>query len=260
MKKDKIEAILKQKTKDLYDLSSKISPYFGVEQIHKFRVEIKRLRSFMHLINTEAERALHIPKKTKKLYEIAGIIREAQIEKLYIKRCKLNCSIYTEHLKLIIDSAKSDWKAQDIEKVILALRKEAANDVPKKLHPQSIIIFFEDKLKKIRATAKGNISNEDIHTCRKLIKDMLYNAKLAEKEWEGGYKSIQTFRIPEMDKISDALGKYNDERIILDHIDTYLKKPKNKKDVINNLAKSKQQQLAITRKEVILQLKSFSLR
>lgn len=49
---------------------------FATEDIHRFRVEIKKLRAFLHA----TKKGLTLPKQLKKFYSLASVIRNLQMQ------------------------------------------------------------------------------------------------------------------------------------------------------------------------------------
>src|SRR6266436_3162758 len=57
----------------------------GMEDIHHFRVEIKKLRAFLRMLQTGRDAPIKIPGSLKKIYHYAGLIRELQLHQQTIK-------------------------------------------------------------------------------------------------------------------------------------------------------------------------------
>src|SRR5450432_3386072 len=81
MRKDEINTVVKNIFKRIDKLFHKIIIDFTTEDIQKFRIEIKKLRAFFHLLDMEINKVVQfrITGKIKTFYEYTGIIRKLQL-------------------------------------------------------------------------------------------------------------------------------------------------------------------------------------
>src|SRR3954449_11386867 len=77
--KQKTSGIIGKRLKKINRYLQKTGGRFKPESIHSFRIEVKKLRSFLKLIAVNKEMA-SVPKTIKKLYKILGKIRLIQIQ------------------------------------------------------------------------------------------------------------------------------------------------------------------------------------
>ncbi|MGN6567377.1 MAG: CHAD domain-containing protein [Flavipsychrobacter sp.] len=218
MKRDAIEKIFSDKADKLEKLAKDIAPKFKEEDIHQFRVEVKRLRSLLRLLSINRKKEFKIPKKFKRLYDIAGEIREMQLEQKRLKELNANLPSYYIYMEDTINKQRQLWEKHYNKKAIDSLKEKLESFDIDNVDPKLMVDFINKKLKDLKTINEGEPDNEQIHTHRKEVKDMLYNIKLAEKEWKKGFEAIDKLSIKELDALSDVIGNYNDERIILDHL------------------------------------------
>lgn len=218
MKKEKVADILDDKVKKLTKLSADIAPQFEKEAIHNFRVEVKRLRSFLRLLSIHQKEEYKLPKRFKKLYDILGIIREMQLEQKKLQELNAELPTYFRYIDDTITRQKQLWKKHYKHKALTALKEKLDELNLTTLRPKDLFQFIEQRINELRKINEGEPGNEQIHTYRKQIKDILYNIKLAEKDWKKGLEAIGTLSATELDKLSDVIGNYNDERIMLDYL------------------------------------------
>ena len=85
MKEKEIVGVVKDSFKTINKLSHKIIKEFTADDIHDFRVEVKKMRAFLRLLDTEKEmeRPL-IPKLLKTFYGYIGIIRNIQLHRHHL--------------------------------------------------------------------------------------------------------------------------------------------------------------------------------
>jgi len=263
MDKEVIHELLKNKIKKIARLSDAILPDFDHDGIHKLRVEVKKLRAFLRLIDTDkSEPEIKIPKKFKRLYHIVGAIRDAQLEQKKIDGWKVNLPLYTGNLNLNISRQKEEWKKHYSKKVIARLKEKIDNHTITNLKPEVLKIFFDERIENIEAfSRKRSHSNNQIHAVRKQVKDMLYVAKFAEKKWIKGYEKIAGFSVAELDKLSAVIGDYNDGRIMLEHLTSFSSTAMtdDEKNAITNTCDEEMDRLLVEKKKVLAKVKKFAI-
>lgn len=223
MDREKLHDILKHKAKKIERLCEDVFPGFDHDTIHKLRTEVKKLRALMRLVNTGSEEAqLKLPKKFKRLYHIVGAIRDAQLEQKRITGWDISLPLYTGNLSVNIDRQKQEWEKYYSPKITARLIEKIDEYSFEDLTPATLEHFFAKGLEKIKEiSSRKTNTNDQIHTMRKLVKDMMYNAKLAKKHWPHGYEKISTFSLEKLDELSTIIGDYNDERIMLEHLSSF---------------------------------------
>lgn len=82
---------------------------FDADDNHNFRVEIKKLRAFIRLINiSQPDHENKIPKKIRKFYHLVGDIRNLQ---LHQQRIRNFCDdLFSENPQLYLDSIHKEEK------------------------------------------------------------------------------------------------------------------------------------------------------
>ncbi len=76
MQRDKIEAVIRLHTKKMQLLAMQAASRFAMEDIHGFRVEVKKLRALIRLTGPVGRK---LPKKLRHFYHAAGLIRNLQL-------------------------------------------------------------------------------------------------------------------------------------------------------------------------------------
>jgi len=218
MKKEKIAEILDDKLKKLTKLSADIAPQFEKDAIHNFRVEVKQLRSFLRLLSIHKKEEYTLPKKFKRLYDIVGIIREMQLEQKKLQELNADLPVYFRCIEDTIALQKQLWENHYDHKVLKELKEKMNGLDVKTLHPANLSEFIEQRMNALQKINEGEPNNEQIHTYRKQVKDIIYNIKLAEKDWKKALQATCNLSAQALDKLSDTIGDYNDERILLDHL------------------------------------------
>ena len=184
MKKNEIEEVITSHFKKIDKLFPEIIIDFKIEDIHKFRTEIKKLRAFLHLLNMEVDEGLQIKitKKMKTFYEYIGIIRNLQlhlkninsyfensnykIPKAYTATIEKEIEYRKENTKEFINS-HNNFYDDDEEKI--------TSHLPDKLRKQSIKKFIQYMVYELHNKLIRLNDDETLHSIRKLLKDILYN-------------------------------------------------------------------------------------
>lgn len=204
-----------------------------MESIHDMRVEIKKLRAFLNLlewINSDFP-----TKKTSgpviRLFKSAGKIRDVhvqqQIARHWINQSNLEISEYCNHLKQL--ETKNEGRFRMTFK---GFKNKVFNDIWDKIDatleilPENFIRFKTEERfyflvnKLIDFKNKERFSGEDYHEIRKLSKETRYALEILHQ------CSPKIDRYPELDQwirdIHRALGKWHDDEIALLTLNYYL--------------------------------------
>ena len=260
MNKQQARAILEGKLKEVEEAAATIAPAFREKPIHTFRVTVKKLRSFLRLINTDAEQPKMKPgKKIMQLYDIAGEIRKVQLEQKKVSKHKAAMPGYTDSLVQTLALNKAAWQRQYKPGEIKKWTRRLSGKELHKLRPKTLVVFFKKHIEALEDTADSDPDDERIHTCRKSVKNVQYNAKLAEKHWPKGYGKIAGLPLNELDQLSDMLGDYNDARLILENQMSFLKSAKkaNERKALLTISNKERKAKDVQKAALLKELKKF---
>jgi CHAD domain-containing protein len=182
------------------------------EELHKFRVQIKKLRAMLFLFeNVSKENTLmrHF-KPVRKIFKYAGQIRDAHTNLQLSERYQLKNELFETSQHKIIEEGTSEFRIKENE--FFKNIKEAHKQVIKQLHKvddKQIAGYYQRQLEQIAGSLAVSGFTEDMHTNRKLIKILVYNHKLAAKALNGSLP----FNIAYLDKLQDTIGKWHDNII-----------------------------------------------
>ena len=222
MKQKKIRNVIVKKIDNIKYLCDDIRTGFEQDDIHKFRTTVKALRSFLRLQQMNTGTRMKVTRKFKRLYNIAGEIREAQLELEFLKDIQASIPHYTNHLHQIIWQSKQEWVKTDVKKVMHKLQEKLTGYTYTTLKPETVLAFFNDRMAPINTlVAKEHPASSEIHNARKNIKDILYISKIADKEWKTVSNQAEDLPVAKLDKLATKIGEYNDERIISEHLEAF---------------------------------------
>lgn len=185
MKKNEIDEFIESQFKKIVRPFHKSIINFEPENIREFLIEIKKLKTFLHLINMESEDGLsyRISKRMKTAYGYFGIIRNLQLQlkevKEYAKR-----SIYKAPVSYInkLEKELEYWKRIirdfiDVDYNFMNDKQELLASLTDKLTKKSIINFIHYTLYELNTLA-GRVDDEALDNVRKFIEDIYYNYAL----------------------------------------------------------------------------------
>lgn len=261
MKPGEIIDVYKTRFKKLLRHYHNLLEDFDPNVIHHFRLEIKKLRAFVHLIYVEKEdHHSKIPKDLKLFYNLSGNIRNLQLHQNRIKHlCNdLLLEIPAVYLQCLDDEEKGlkkqarqmaknisikDFENKLIEEVSGKITRKMQNDFIQKnltrFHELLALSFYTD---------------EALHEVRKIMKDLMYNVKYLEAG--GLIPSLPGLK--SMNAITTILGDYHDLCISLSLLNsTYVTEitDANQAHVLNELKIQLQVRKDVMRIEIIELLK-----
>ena len=156
---------------------------FEAEEIHDFRLQIKKLRAFIRLVNTEVAKGKNIKfdKGLKTFYHTTGRIRNVQLHKQKIIQWCTTLSYGTPvtYLKLLNEeeTREKNTARTEAEEISFAhFKKNLVGSVPEELTAPCLQYFTILKRNELLALLSLSIyDDETLHNLRKILKDILYN-------------------------------------------------------------------------------------
>jgi CHAD domain-containing protein len=179
------------------------------EALHKFRVQIKKLKAMLSLIEGSSDEngLLKQFKPVRKIFKRAGYIRDAQINLQLSSKYGFKNEDFESNQQKIIEEGiiALQNKSKKILRNINNTHKELIKQLPS-ISNSSIAEYYKHQLEQIAVNFTVSGFTEDMHTNRKLIKILVYNHKLANKALNG----VLDFNTTYLDKLQDAIGKWHD--------------------------------------------------
>lgn len=221
MDRGKIKELIHGHTSKLAEHAEAIGKGFDEEEIHAFRVEVKKLRALLRLLEVHYD---HIPtrfsQKFRDLYHISGHLRDAQL--MYKQWDEKNFPPSPELKNWLSNQMKKyekDWEKQNEETSVAGFKDKLQEMEYGHVDTDDLLLFFSRRLNYIKRTLMNEpLTDEELHDIRKKLKDMQYVEKLCADEWKKGYETIGLFPLQKIRETADIAGKYNDLRISLEII------------------------------------------
>lgn len=223
MKRQQIRKIVEDKMEEISTAAGDVGAGFDKDDIHRFRVAIKGLRSFLRLywMHTGDTKPA-ISRKFIKLYHTAGDIRDLQLELEKHTKSKKMPDDYLYSILKEIEEKKEKWCGYDTGKILRKSAKRFTGYEYEALPVFAFNSFVNSRVGFIdQGRQKESLSDEEIHSVRKLIKDIIYNTKLAKKNWKEAYKSVHNLPSKKFDELATGIGDLNDDRLMLEHMENY---------------------------------------
>jgi CHAD domain-containing protein len=179
------------------------------EQLHKFRVQIKKLKALLSLFeSTSGHNGLmkHF-KPVRKIFRYAGHIRDAHTNLKLGETYAVKNELFKSGQQRIIEESINEFRSNGRKfiKNIKDAHKYLKKELPG-IDNDSVAGYYKNQLAQIATNLAVSGFNEDMHTNRKLIKILVYNHKLAKKALDGSLP----FNAEYLDKLQESIGKWHD--------------------------------------------------
>jgi CHAD domain-containing protein len=215
MKTEVINKVYRSKIKKISRYYRILTDNFNPDDNHYFRVEVKKLRAFMRLVNFSMAVQEHkIPKPVKKYYRLVGDIRNLQLHEQRIKNLSNDLLIGNpwQYLKKLCEEQKALKKKAKRKKRLSFkdFEKKLLNDAPAKLTEEVKTQFAEMNIVRLTQLLMLPIYyDETLHDIRKLIKDLMYNYNYLGEQ----INLAIPFPMNDpafMESLTDTLGNFHD--------------------------------------------------
>ena len=188
------------------------------DNIHDFRIAVKKFRAFIRMLNrhTSGTNNINLSGKIKRIYKQTGKIRDLQLQIARINDRKSNetdLSAYLFRLNKALNKRTRKLAKTFNTISTKKIRLIKAPDRFKRLPAEAIHSFIDKKSIVLRKLlSKCTVSDQTMHRIRKNMKDLLYLFTIreqfnlntiAESYWNDS-------KIQQADQLAGELGQYND--------------------------------------------------
>jgi len=182
MKSGEIKNVLSKRFRKVKKHYNCLLEDFNPGEIHDFRLDMKELRAFMRLVNTEIEgKELGTGSKIKRFYRITGNIHNLQLHERRILELSKNMIVDPPGLYLDLfrnlESCERTKARSAAEHIHLdLLEDDNKHAVPDRLRTASIEKYLLHQNNELISILSLTVfSDEALHEIRKLLKDLLFN-------------------------------------------------------------------------------------
>lgn len=208
---------MKKKTEKAYfnelwdQMTDNLNGFFETgdqEKLHHFRVQVKKLRALLVLLDMTLVKSKLSKefKPVKKIFKHGGKIREAYINLQLGSHYELKNDDFILNQVNHMEKEMTDFRhnAKKYLKTIKAVHDELQGDL-KTIDDEKVNEFYKNQLEQIALALKEIQFNDDLHNCRKKIKILMYNLKIADK-------ALSNLQLDKnyLDKLQDRIGDWHD--------------------------------------------------
>jgi CHAD domain-containing protein len=217
MKEDAIIAILELRIKRISRHFLKLQKGLDPEELHDFRLEMKKLKAFLRLLNTGKShgKKIRLSEDIKKYYSLTGNLRNLQLYEQRIKRLVDERHLATPVAYLALLEQETVKTIEQLkptaEKISFQqLRKKVLEFVPSRLDASDCKYYLLLQQNALAALLIP-VTNRDeaLHEVRKIVKDIGYN-----RDYISSYMSlflpIFLIKKEQTDAIAEKLGVFHD--------------------------------------------------
>ena len=184
------------------------------EALHQFRVQVKKTRSLLVLLEDggDNKKLLRLFKPVKKVFKKAGSIREAYIHLRLGDQHHLHNDAFGKQQQQVVEKGteafcdKGHKHLHHLKKAKVKLNKAIHH-----IDNAGIQAFYNKTLNEIAEFLAQPVFDEGLHQCRKQIKYLLHNRKLAAKEVES-----LSFNTDYLDELQEMIGKWHDNLLAIE--------------------------------------------
>lgn len=195
------------------EMKASLKSYFKEEKqedLHRFRVQVKKLRAFIFLADSDRDdqKLTKDFKPVKRIFRKAGEIRDAYMHQELVKKMKLDANEIIQHQQQLQKKAARKFEGKKrrffkkMKNIHQVLRKKikSVSDTHINLFYQSLLHDSERGMSKLTFKAQ-------LHRCRKLVKMLIYNYKLVHPVVDPGLNEAY------LEKVQTAIGDWHDQEL-----------------------------------------------
>jgi CHAD domain-containing protein len=209
---------------DAKKYAGKAAKDFDEEDIHKMRVEVKKIKAAFHFLQfVDADLKDDELKKLKKIFREAGELRELQLLTEAIR--KFRGLQHKDDKKSLLDFLKEEEKKSkkkfhrefqksgnetlDKLKKVMFRKREITDDDEVRYFQNMLAIILE-------LMGRDSLADEEYHEVRKKLKELKYNLSFASDRSKQIVEDV--FSEKELTELEEVLGTWHDQVIIISRL------------------------------------------
>jgi CHAD domain-containing protein len=185
------------------------------EKLHQFRLQVKKLRALLVLLDAASpkNRLSKDFKPVKSIFKHCGVIREAYIN------LQLSANYGLKNEEFILEQVNAMERgikefgesSKRYFKTIKVVHKKLEESLGT-IDDDSINEFYKTQLEQIAQLLGAAQFDDRLHDCRKKVKILLYNRKIAAKALEGALNVDNGY----LDKLQGRIGDWHDNTLAME--------------------------------------------
>ncbi|WP_276480040.1 CHAD domain-containing protein [Paraflavitalea pollutisoli] len=215
MKKAYLADVIKKHGRRIRRYGKQLPGSFDPEMVHDLRVEYKKLRAFIRLLQEGKKgKDLDMPADIKNMYHAAGRVRDLQLFVPQVAdREALNGIVlgeYSAYLQQRLFRAK-----ESLVRVIEHMHagkgvEQLTRALPASLDDKVIRRFIHRKIASVHVILLALEQDRELHSIRKQLKDILLNIRLFDSDWGISFPVTAWRSEKKLTDVAALLGDYND--------------------------------------------------
>lgn len=183
------------------------------EALHLLRVEVKKLRAALVLLQQCTHNTHHHSKGIKELYKAAGAIRTAQVNLKVLEDLGQENQAFAAGQQRIIDEGSLAFclDAPRYQKTLHKLQDEWEKDTVD-IKPQKVRSLFAERIRKLSLFfSAANLDTVALHNTRKETKELMYMYALLPPALAASLPLNKDY----LDRLQHSLGTWHDNTVTL---------------------------------------------
>lgn len=266
MKRSYLAAVIKKHGRRIKRYGEELPGSFETETIHELRVEYKKLRAFIRLLQMDSRAGhLSISPAMKAIYQAAGQVRDLQ---LFLPQVQLQAEKngtplpqYTQYLQQRLFNAKEALvKAVEQLKAGKAI-EHITDELPAELDDVAVRRFIHRKVAAVQIILLALERDRELHTIRKQLKDIIYNIRLYDSAWGISFPVTAWRSERRLFDTAELLGDFNDRCIALSFLSDHAiaSMPEPEKAALQSWRSALLQEKKMLRQQAMEQLSQLQL-
>jgi CHAD domain-containing protein len=186
------------------------------EDLHAMRVEIKKMNAMLTMLKKIASKhkvSKHL-KPVVKVFKQAGEIREHHINLEIGKRYHIHQNGFFDQQQQLLNKNTEEFRLNAFKyiKKVKHAEKDILKHHVKHIKRRKLIEFYVNEIRQISQAIKNVAFSEELHECRKRIKTLVYNYKLAQKATGNELKLDLQY----LDIVQTQIGDWHDGVLAID--------------------------------------------
>jgi CHAD domain-containing protein len=213
MKRKALSAVIIRHISSMEKHCHRLPGSFDPEDMHDLRVNYKKTRAFLRLLQVDKESGdLQVPDKLKAVYQNGGKVRDLQLFLAQLQAMEVAPALpvciahWNRQLFAYKEQTVRSIEAVHFKKLLGDITKE----LPTHLHNDTLNKFIQRKVAAIHLVLLAADNEKDLHTIRKQLKDLIYVSRIYESEWEIPFPVNNWKSEKELSDLADTLGDFND--------------------------------------------------
>jgi CHAD domain-containing protein len=218
------------------DLLDQVPAKRSINYFHALRIEIKKIKALFRLIDFSSRKFQwkKAIKPYRLIFDIAGKIRETQVESQLIKEY---VSSTNSKYKPILDQRLADFQIKfeilvktNIQKRI-ATKYRLAEKAIESIQKDELSTYLKRaKRRIIRNLKRDPLIEADAHELRKQLKAYYYNLISLKKT-----KHLEVISTKKMEALQELLGKWHDQQVAFGHLNDFATRKGHSREYVSKL-------------------------